>query len=107
MAYREHQGCIQVFCVNNSRILKRRYFTKFNMPDSVIKKLNAYGYSEFLNRNKKKFDFNEEDDLNNMMAQQRLYPNIPAKSQGLSLESDYHLPIPAEEEEIINENATS
>ena len=41
------------------------------------------------------------------MAQHRLYPDIPAEFPGLALESDYHLPFPAEEEEIVNENATS
>ena len=71
-----------MFYVDNGLILKRRHFTKFHMPDSVIKKVNAYGlktkrevYScdlEFLNCNKKKFDWDEEDDLNNMLAQRRL-----------------------------------
>ena len=80
------------------------------MPDSVIKKVNAYGARtkrevygrdlEFLNRNKKQFDWDEEDDLNDMMAQQRLYPDIPANFPGVALESDYHLPFPAEEEDI-------
>ena len=42
-----------------------------------------------------------------MIAQQRLYPDIPAEFPGVSLESDYHLPFPAEEEEVIDENAMS
>ena len=36
-----------------------------------------------------------------------LHPDIPAQFPRVSLESDYHLPFPAEEEEIINENAVS
>ena len=42
-----------------------------------------------------------------MIAQRRIYPDIPADFPGVPLESDYHLPIPAEEEEFVNENATS
>ena len=111
------QGIYTFFCVNNGLILKRRRFTKFNMPDSVIKKVNAYGSKtkreiygrdlEFLNHNKKKFDWDEEDDLIDMLAQRKLYPNIPAEFPGVALESDYHLPIPAEEEEIVDENAAT
>ena len=79
--------------------------------------MNAYGSKtkrkvygrdlEFLNRNKKKFDWDEEDDLNDMLEQQRLYPDIPAEFPGVALQSDYHLPIPAEEEEIVDENAAA
>jgi len=32
-----------------------------------------------------------------MIAQQRLYPDILEEFPGVALESDYHLPIPAEE----------
>ena len=42
-----------------------------------------------------------------MIAQQRPYLDIPAEFPGVSLESDYHLTFPAEEEEIIDENAMS
>ena len=82
------------------------------MPDRVIKKVNTYGAKtkrevygrdfDFLNRNKKKFDWDEEDDLNDMIAQQKLYPDIPAEFPGVPLKSDYHLPIPAEEEEFVD-----
>ena len=87
------------------------------MPDSVIKKGDAYGSKtkrevygrdlDFLNRNKKKFDWDEEDDLNDMLEQQKFYPDIPAEFPGVALQSDYHLPIPAEEEEIVDENAAA
>ena len=40
-----------------------------------------------------------------MIPQRKIYPNIPPEFPGVPLESDYHLPIPAEEEEIIDENA--
>ena len=62
---------------------------------------------EFLNHNQKKFDGDEKDDLNGIIAQRKLYPNIPAEFLGVPLESEHHLPIPAEEEKIIDENATS
>ena len=48
------------------------------MSDSMIKKVNAYGTKtkrevygrdlELLNRNKEKLDWDEDDDLNNMIA---------------------------------------
>ena len=42
-----------------------------------------------------------------MMAQQRLYPDIPTEFTGVALKSNHHLLFPAEEEEIIDENAAS
>ena len=52
------------------------------MSDRVIKKVNAYGSKtkqevygrdlEFVDRNKKQFDWDEEDDLNEMIAQQKV-----------------------------------
>ena len=87
------------------------------MPDSVMEKGNAYGAKkkrevyghdlEFLDQNKKKFEWDEEADLNNMMAQQRFHPNIPAEFPGVPLESDYHLHIPAEEEANVDKNDVS
>ena len=40
-----------------------------------------------------------------MLAQRRLYLDIPAEFPGVALEPDYNLPIPAEEEEIVDGNA--
>ena len=67
--------------------------------------MNAYGAKtkrelygrdlDFLDLNKRKFDWDEEDDVNDMMAQRRLYPDIPVEFPGVALEYDYHLPIPA------------
>ena len=61
------------------------------MPDSVIKKVNAYGSKtkrevygrdlEFLNRNEKKFDWDEEDDLNDMLGNEGFTPISLQSSQ--------------------------
>ena len=89
-------------------MLKRRNFTKYNMPNRVIKNRNAYGAKtkgevygrdlEFLDRSRKKFDWDEENDLNDTIAQRRWYPDIPENFPTVPVESDYHLPIPVEEE---------
>ena len=54
-----------------------------------------------------KLEWDEEDYLKDMIAQQGLHPDISAEFLCVSLESDSHLPFPAEEEEIIDLNATS
>ena len=73
------QGTYKILCMNNGLIIKRQNFSKFNMPDSMIKKVNVYGSKtkrevygrslEFLYRNKKQFDWDEEDDFNGMITQ--------------------------------------
>ena len=80
------------------------------MQDRVIKKVNVYGTKtkrEFyghdldcLNHNRKKFDWDKEDDLNDMIAQRKLQPDIPVDFPRVPLESYYHLTIPVEEEEM-------
>ena len=46
------QGTYKFFCMNNDLIPRIQNFTKFNMPDSMIKKVNAYG-SKARKRSKK------------------------------------------------------
>ena len=40
---RNVHGTYKFLFVDNGLIIKRQSFTKFNMPDSVIEKVNAYG----------------------------------------------------------------
>ena len=52
-----------------------------------------------------KYDWDKEDDLNDMISQKKLSPNIPTEFPAVPLESDYHLHISVEE--FILENAAS
>ncbi len=66
------QGTVKFFCLTTGRILKRRSFTPYPMPDRVIKRVNAIGLREkqgrtfrFLNRRQEPYEWTDtvpEDD---------------------------------------------
>ena len=112
------QGTVKFLCCDTFRVLKRRAFTKFNMPDSIIKKINKYGLKtrravyganlEFKNRNKEPYEWDYEDDINGMMQHQakpKAHPEIPAEFPGVRLESDMDIPCEAVEEELVDDHA--
>ena len=68
---------VKFFCLITGRIMKRHSFTRFPMPDRMIKKTNAWGKKskrevydnviEFKDRRKYPYQWNPEDDINGLL----------------------------------------
>ncbi len=101
------QGTYKFFSLETGKKIKHRKFTACPMPDSVIKKVKAFGKSssgvfDFANRNSILFKWNEEVDKcpeGIVKEDVVLYPSLVAKFPGVTLGRDH--PIPTIEEDII------
>ena len=91
-------GTYKFFCLKIGRVLKRRRWISFPMPDRVIKKVDTWGRHtrrdvcaspEFRNWNKEHFEWDYEDDLDRLVEDREVaHPEIPAKFPGVALEVD-------------------
>ncbi|KAL7503775.1 hypothetical protein ACHAXN_001516 [Cyclotella atomus] len=96
------QGTFKFLDLNTLTVIKRKKFTKFPMPDSVIKKLERLGKRDkqsgaltFANRHKVPFDWDEEYEHRPLTADNAVkpkpatlpYPDIPAEMPGILYES--------------------
>ena len=105
---RNSQGTVKFFCLETGRVLKRRNFTIYPMPDRVIKKVNTVGLAQgqgrelaFRNRNKEPFEWEDEvpeddSEFQGLLESKATFPDISAEIPGVSLESE--LPTTAVEE---------
>ncbi len=104
------QGTYKFLSLATGKKVKRLAFTLYPMPDSVIKKVEAYGKStalpgifDFANRNSILFEWNEEVDefLEGIVDIEDvvLYPSLAAEHPGVVLGRDQ--PLPSIEEELV------
>jgi len=104
------QGNYKFLSLATGKKVKRRAFTPYPMPDSVIKKVEAYGMStallgifDFANRNSILFKWNEEvDEFPEGIIDVEdvvLYPSLAAEHPGVVLGRDQ--PLPSIEEELV------
>ncbi len=103
------QGTYKFLSLATGKKVKRQAFTPYPMPDSVIKKVEAYkkialpGIVDFANRNGIFFEWNEEVDecpegivdIEDVV----LYPSLAAEHPGMVLRRDQ--PLPSIEEELV------
>ena len=95
------QGSLKCFDIKTGKVVTRRSFTEFPMPDRVIKKVNHWGKTqknlkygrnvEFLNRSREQFSWEnkELDEEVGLVEDEAVHPEIPAEIPGVELESDY------------------
>jgi hypothetical protein len=105
------QGTYKFLNLSTGRIIKRRKFDEYHIPDSIIKKVNAMGRKDhkhgrlrFCDRNNQPFDWDEENEIliedNAVEPEPAAFPDIPAEMPGVEKESDYEdLPEAAVEED--------
>jgi hypothetical protein len=101
------QGTYKFFSLETGKKIKHRKFTACPMPDSVIKKVEAFGKSssgvfDFADRNGILFEWNEEVDKcpeGIVKEDVVLYPSLVAEFPGVTLGRDH--PIPTIKEDII------
>ena len=102
------QGTYKFFNLLTGQKIKRRRFTRFPMPDSVIKKVERYarrgarpGEFDFADRSSVLFKWNEViDEHPEEMVQEDvvLYPTLAAELPGVTIGRD--VPVTAIEDEI-------
>jgi hypothetical protein len=104
------QGTYKFLSLATGKKVKRRAFTLYPMPDSVINKVEAYGKStallgifDFADRNGILFEWNEEvDEFPKGIVKVEdlvLYPSLAAEHPGVVLGQDQ--PLPSIEEELV------
>jgi hypothetical protein len=104
------QGTYKFLSLATGKKVKRRAFTPYPMPDSVIRKVEAYGKStalpgifDFTDRNGILFEWNEEiDEFPEGIVDVKdtvLYPSLAAEHPGVVLGRDQ--PLPSIEEELV------
>ena len=105
------QGTNKFFSLATGKKVKRRAFTSYPMPDSVIKKVERYGKStalpgifHFADRNSILFEWKEEvDKFPEGIIEVKdvvLYPFLAAEHPGVVLGGDQ--PLPSIEEELVS-----
>jgi len=101
------QGTYKFMSLATGKKIKRREFTKYPMPDSVIKRVETLGHKagagvfDFSDRNGILFEWNEEVDENQeglVEEEAILYPSLVAEFPGVTLDRD--IPIPSIEHEF-------
>ncbi len=101
------QGTYKFMSLATGKKIKRREFTKYPMPDSVIKRVETLGKKannnafDFSDRNGILFKWNDEVDKHQERLVEEdtvLYPSLVAEFPGVALDRD--LPIPSIEEEF-------
>jgi hypothetical protein len=103
------QGSVKFYCLTTGRILKRREFTPYPMPDRVIKRVNQIGAKEkqgrmfrFVDRQVDPYEWTDEvpeddSELQGLLKEEEdmaPYPDISAEPPGVELEleeSDFQL----------------
>ena len=110
-------GTYKFFCLKTGRVLKRRRWTEYPMPDRVVKKMEWWGKQtrrelypggiEYKNRKNEPFEWTYEDDLDGLVEEvaEAPLPDVPAEFPGVLLESDLEGPVDAVEEEPENAEA--
>ncbi len=104
------QGTYKFFNLATGKKVKRRAFTPYPMPDSVIKKVEAYakstalpGIFDFADRNGILFKWNKEVDESPEgiidVKDVALYPSLAAEHPGVALGRDQ--PLPSIEVELV------
>jgi hypothetical protein len=104
------QGTYKFLSLATGKKVKRRAFTPYPMPDSVIRKVEAYGKStalpgifDFADRNSILFEWNEEvDEFPEGIVDVEdviLYPSLAAEHPEVVLGQDQ--PLPSIEEELV------
>ncbi len=104
------QGTYKFLSLATRKKVKRRAFTPYPMPDSVFKKVEAYGKSttlpgifDFADRNGIFFEWNEEVDKFPKgivdIEDAVLYPSLAAEHPGVVLGRDQ--PLPSIKEELV------
>jgi hypothetical protein len=90
-------------------VLKRRNFTRYPLPDRIIKKVNDIGKREkqgrelrFTDRNREAFDWTdvveeEDDTFQGLLDNDAPFPDVPAEMPGVDMESE--VPVVAVEDE--------
>ena len=96
------QGSFFFLDLNSKAVIKHRKFVEFPMPDSVTRKLEAWGRKDkqdgrlrFCNRNNDPFEWlNEHEEAlimdNAPEPEEAMYPDVPAEVPGVVLEA--HVP---------------
>ena len=89
-----------MFFLVTGRILKRREFTRFPMPDVIINRLNVWGNKtkcdiydnviKFKDRSKNTYHWDYEDGLDGLLEQTKPHEtdSIPAEFPGVKFDSD-------------------
>ena len=93
-------GAIKFFCLITGRIMKRRKFTQFTMPDRIIKKSNAWGKKikrevyenviKFKDRRKNPYQWDPEEDMDGLLEEPNTHETapIPAEFPGVEFDAD-------------------
>ena len=107
------QVSYKFFCLDQGKFITRRKFTKMEIPERVIKRVNRWGTKSkkmvfgrdltFCNRNREKFEWDGDDDLLEKPSYQK-HPVIASEFPGVVLQIDQVSLIPAIEELIQDEN---
>ena len=107
------QGSHKFFCLYQGKIITRRQFTRMEMPESVINRVNKWGTKSkkevlgrdlaFRNRNRETFEWDGDDDILEKPTYQQ-HPVIAEEFPGVVLERDQVSPIPAIKELVQDEN---
>ena len=103
------QGSVRFFCLLTGKVLTRRNFTRFPMPDSIIKLVEKWGIKSkkelfgkdltFRNRNREKYEWDGDGEpADETILEQHEHPEVSAEFPGVTLESDQVSPVPAVEE---------
>ena len=101
------QGTHKFFCLESKRVIKRKQFDEYPMPDSILKRVEAIGVKDkndaklrFRNRKNERFDWDMEDEDeeeliedNAVDAEVAPFPDIPAEMPGVGLEEHLTTPL--------------
>ena len=93
------QGSYYFLDLDTKALIKRRRFIELPMPDSMIKRVKSWGRIDkqnellrFYNRNNEPFDWSDEQEIliedNAPEPEPATYPDIPAETPGVTLESN-------------------
>ncbi|EJK65994.1 hypothetical protein THAOC_13102 [Thalassiosira oceanica] len=98
------QGSVKAFDLETCRVHKIRNFTRMKMPQSIADEVDEIGRRtrrevydnvvHFADRNKNRFAWDPDDDLNELMAHfnRRTQPSIPAEFPSVSAQHSVEVP---------------
>ena len=103
------QGSVKCFNLETKKVVKRRDFTKFPMPDRVIRRVTSLGERakqqrkknvtlQFLNRNQDRFEWDNDDldDIDPLVQPNTETDDVLAEIPGVVLDSDLPADSPLE-----------
>jgi hypothetical protein len=105
------QGTYKFLSLKTGKIIKRRKFDEYPVPDSIVTKVNTMGRRDhsngrlrFCDRHNQPFDWDDQNEIliedNAVEPEPAPFPDIPAEMPGVEKESDYlNLPTTPIEEE--------